>query len=721
MSTSPLVLDDVEAAVDRILERVGRRILLGLPLGLGKPVELVNAIYRRAAADASIHLTILTALSLEKPRGDSPTEQAFLEPFVARVFAGVPELAYMQALRDGSLPANIEVCEFYFKPGAMLHNRHAQQHYVSSNYTHAARDVFNRGCNVVAQIVAKRGSGAGTRYSLSSNPDTGPELIELLRASGRPHVKIAVVNQNLPYMGNDAEVTPDLFDVVVDDPRYSTPLFPTPKIPVTTADYHIGFNASSLVRDGGTLQIGIGSLGDAIVHALKLRHTAPERYRAVLGDIGLLDRSSALIDAVGGTGPFVQGLYGSTEMFVDGFWHLLRAGILKRRVYDFWALQQLINEGRCDPDHLTAGVLEGLDELGVRVIRTKDFEILRHHGLFRDDVRYDEGHIIAPDGEHAIANVANPASRKLMARCLGERLRNGIVLHGGFFVGPADFYEGLRTLDEATRASICMTSVYKTNQLDHNPRLYQQQRRDARFINTGMIATLSGAVCSDGLADLRVVSGVGGQYNFVAMAHHLNSGRSILLIRAVREADGAPAHSNIVLNYGHVTIPRHLRDIVVTEYGIADLRSKTDSEIAKALIDVADSRFQSELLAQAQRAGKIEAGYTIPEAYRHNTPEVLDQRIAGHRAAGLFPAFPLGCDFTDDELVLAKALKTVQATARSTPKWRLLFDLARFRAADIPAAARPHLARVRLAAPASLQDRVARMLLVNALRASGAA
>ena len=30
--------------------------------------------------------------------------------------------------------------------------------------------------------------------------------------------------------------------------------------------------------------------------------------------------------------------------------------------------------------------------------------------------------------------------------------------------------------------------------------------------------------------------------------------------------------SNIVWSYGHTTIPRHLRDIVVTEYGVADLR-----------------------------------------------------------------------------------------------------------------------------------------------------
>src|SRR3546814_13074183 len=76
-------------------------------------------------------------------------------------------------------------------------------------------------------------------------------------------------------------------------------------------------------------------------------------------------------------------------MFVDGFWHLLRAGVLKRAVYDFWALQQLIDQGHCDPQRLTPAVLDRFDELGVRAIRTKDFEILQHHGLFNDATRYD--------------------------------------------------------------------------------------------------------------------------------------------------------------------------------------------------------------------------------------------------------------------------------------------------------------------------------------------
>src|SRR3546814_19451825 len=87
--------------------------------------------------------------------------------------------------------------------------------------------------------------------------------MRLLEKHGRPHVVIGQVNQNLPYFGNDAEVAPDRFDFVVDHARYTTALFSTPKMPVTAADYAIGLYTSTLIRDNGTLQLGIGSLGDA--------------------------------------------------------------------------------------------------------------------------------------------------------------------------------------------------------------------------------------------------------------------------------------------------------------------------------------------------------------------------------------------------------------------------------------------------------------------------
>ena len=717
MSRAATVIDDVETAVDRIIERVGKRIVLGIPLGLGKPVELTNALYRRAQSDPSIRLKIFTALSLAKPAATNAVEKAFMAPFVARVFDGVPELDYVKAQHAGTLPDNVEICEFFFLTGAMLNNVDAQRRYINSNYTHAARDVFNHGCNVVAQMICKRETADGLRYSLSCNPDTGPEVIRLLEKHGRPHVVIGQVNQNLPYFGNDAEVAPQTFDYVIDAPRYTTPLFSTPKMPVTTADYAIGLHASTLIRDNGTLQLGIGSLGDAIVHALKLRHEQNPLYRSLVRDTGIETAHGELIHAVGGLDPFRDGVYGATEMFVDGFWHLLRAGILKRPVYDFWALQRLIDERRCDPQHLTPDVLDHFDALGVRVIRTQDFAILQHHGFFNDATRYDRGYLIAPDGTRVVANIAEPQARAVIAaQCLGTRLRRGIVLHGGFFLGARDFYDGLHALSDAERDAICMTGVDKVNQLDRNPRLYQLQRVDARFINTGMMITLSGDFVSDGLEDGRVVSGVGGQYNFVAQAHQLETGRSILMLRAVREAGGKTL-SNVLFNYGHTTIPRHLRDIVITEYGMADLRSKSDNEIAKALICIADARFQNELLAKAKKVGKIEADWRIPAHCARNTPEQLAETLRPYR----LPAFPLGSDFDALEQALLPALGRVKQVAATTPKWKLLWKLLRFDAGTIPPSAQPYLARVGLERPKGVESRVARMLLVETLAATAGA
>lgn len=722
-AAKPRRFDDVESCVDAIIERVGRDIRVGLPLGLGKPVELINALYARAQKDASLQLTILTALSLEKPEPGSALEAVFLQPFLQRVFGGVPDLHYMRDLRLKQLPPNVRVMEFFFKPGSQMNNAHAQSHYISTNYTFAARDVFNQGCNVAAQVLCKRETERGTRYSLSCNPDTSPELVSMLRqaeaAGERKVAVVGLVNQNLPYMVNDAEVAPDLFDFVVDHERYTTPLFSTPKLAVATPDYAIGLYASALIRDGGTLQIGIGALGDAIVHATRLRHQHNDTYRDMLERLGVLEQYGPLVKNFGGTAPFEKGLYGATEMFVDGFMHLYKAGILKRRVYDFWALQQAINDGRCNPDKLTPAVLDALESLGLRVIRTRDFEILQHHGFFNEQTRYDQGYLIAPDGRRVIANVADPEARRVMGeQCLGEKLRNGIVLHGGFFLGPRDFYDDLRKLSEEERRLICMTGVYKVNQLDHNPRLYKAQRIHARFMNTGIMVTLNGAVVSDGLADGRVVSGVGGQYNFVAMAHQLPDGRSILMIRAVRDKEGKTAEpsSNVVFNYGHCTIPRHLRDIIITEYGIADLRSKSDNAIIKALLNVADSRFQPGLLLQAKKYGKLEADYEIPAAYRNNTPQMLEEKFAPLRQQNLLPAFPCGCDFTAEELTLGKALRGVKAAAAATAKWKLALRSVFY--GDIPAQAQPYLERMKLGAPQTLQDKVVRMLLVEELKKS---
>ena len=111
---------DVELIVDAIIARVGKRIVLGLPLGLGKANTIVNALYARAAADPSIHLKIFTALTPEVPRASGDLERRFLEPFAKRVFGNYPALTYARDQRAGKLLANIEVNEFFFLAGRWL-------------------------------------------------------------------------------------------------------------------------------------------------------------------------------------------------------------------------------------------------------------------------------------------------------------------------------------------------------------------------------------------------------------------------------------------------------------------------------------------------------------------------------------------------------------------------------------------------------------------------
>ena len=90
----------------------------------------------------------------------------------------------------------------------------------------------------------------------------------------------------------------------------------------------------------------------------------------------------------------------------------------------------------------------------------------------------------------------------------------------------------------------------------------------------------------------------------MAQAFALAGARSLLTLEAARLA-GRKAQSNIRWSYGHETIPRHLRDVFVTEYGVADVRGKSDEDVIALMLAIADSRFQDELARQAKDAGKL--------------------------------------------------------------------------------------------------------------------
>jgi acyl-CoA hydrolase len=707
-------LETVDACVDRTIEAVGRDLVIGAPLGLGKPVQLLNAFFRRVAADPTLSLHIYTALSLEKPVPATHIEAGLAGPIIDRLFGDFEDLDYMQAIQAGELPENIQVSELYFKAGSMKKVPMAQQNYISSNYTHIVRDMRGLGVNVFVQMVAARDTERGPTLSLSSNADITLEIIEAARQEpDRPFVSIAQIHPDMPFMAHDAEVGGDFFDLVVRNPAYDKTLFAVPNAAVPLQDYAAAVHASSLVPDGGTLQIGIGSLGDAIAHACIVRHEHSADYRAM---VEAVTHQESPLQEDGR--PFEQGIYVSTEMFVNGMMHLIEHDIVKRKVYDNLQLQLGLNEGA-----ISAAVDERLYEYGRNkgfipvALDQRSLIELQHWGIVAEDVVLDGDTLIV--GGRKLPNALDHQETReaLLEQVAGTQLRHGRILHGGFFLGPQDFYQKLRDLDATASEQICMTGVRRTNQLLLDYPLYCAQRLQARFINTGMLVSLNGCVASDALEDGTVISGVGGQYNFVAMANDLPGAHSVLCIRATR-GQGKHLQSNVVPHYGYATIPKHLRDVIVTEYGVADLRGCSDSEIAKRLINIADSRFQDELLAFAQNHNKVEQGYRIPDAARNNTPERLAALLEPYQTKGLLPTYPFGSDLTEAEMALGASLRKIKALSEEPTQFLASAFKALLHHAD-EEAARPFLERVHLDHPGTTRDFLVQQLLLLELEERG--
>jgi len=582
-------LDSVEAAVEHLLREIAGPLRMGAPLGIGKPHRLLNALYARIEREPARTWRLYTALSLDPPAGAEGLEGRFTRPFAERHFGeDFPRLAYVRAMKRDALPANIHVEEFYLQSGALLGSAQAQRHYASLNYTHVARALAEREVNTIVQKVARGPEG---RLSLSCNTDLTHDALDAIAARGLPRpLLVAEVDPQLPWLGGSATVDTDFFDIVVTPPPPYPLLFGLPRQPVSDADHAIGLYASALVRDGGTLQIGIGALADALCHALVLRHTDNGTYRRVLQALDPGIAGYPAVVACGGLEPFRTGLYGCSEMINEGFKKLVETGVIRRKVVDDLSLMQRIEDDTADSGERTR---------------------------------------LERDGEY---------------------------LHGAFYLGSPDFYRWLRDLPEDQCHGIGMRRIGEINQIygNHEP-LERLQRRDARFFNSCMMATALGAAVSDGLDDGRIVSGVGGQYNFVAMAHALDDARSALMLRAVRENGGEP-QSNLRWNYGHTTIPRHLRDLYISEYGIADVRGANDEDCIVAMAGIADARFQAALLDKAKAARKLRSDFDADTRWAMNTPQQLSARLAPFRRDGTLPDYPLGSDFTEVEQRLVKAL-----------------------------------------------------------------
>ena len=210
---------------------------------------------------------------------------------------------------------------------------------------------------------------------------------------------------------------------------------------------------------------------------------------------------------------------------------------------------------------------------------------------------------------------------------------------------------------------------------------------------------------------MRQVSGVGGQFDFVSMAHELPDARSIINCRSTRETIQGFV-SNIIWEYPNVTIPRYLRDIVITEYGIADCRSKTDAEVIKSLLNITDSRFQSDLLMQAKKNGKLPQNYEIPDCFKNNIPEHYNAIVQKIQNAGYFSPYPFGNELTPVETELQNAFLFLKYSS----KFKLIkIMLSSFIQPEL-SQYEPYLSRMNLAKPKSFREFIYKRIVIAALR-----
>jgi len=123
---------------------------------------------------------------------------------------------------------------------------------------------------------------------------------------------------------------------------------------------------------------------------------------------------------------------------------------------------------------------------------------------------------------------------------------------------------------------------------------------NAVAINSAMAVDLTGQIAAESVGP-RMVSSTGGQLAFAIGANLSKGGRNITVLTSTARGNTV---SRIVpsLEPGTiVTVPRTLADIVVTEFGIARLKGKTQRERAEELIAIAHPDFRDDLKKEAQK------------------------------------------------------------------------------------------------------------------------
>ena len=250
----------------------------------------------------------------------------------------------------------------------------------------------------MVQVSLPDGNGM---VSLGTSVDCSPAAIETAR------IKIGVVNPNVPFAFGDL-IPIDSFDYLVSD---DTPLFTKEYTEPGPTDILIGKNCAELVQDGACLQMGIGSLPNALAAQLGCHK-----------DLGI-----------------------HTEMFADGVLGLIKAGVITGK-------NKKIDQGK-----IVASFLLGSSEVYSFIDRNPDV-LMKEIGYVNDPW------VISRNPKVTSINSATEVdlTGQVCADSIGTRIFSGTGGQLDFVRGAAMSEDGVSMIALASRTNKGMSKIVPT-------------------------------------------------------------------------------------------------------------------------------------------------------------------------------------------------------------------------------------------------------------------
>ena len=250
----------------------------------------------------------------------------------------------------------------------------------------------------MVQVSLPDGNGM---VSLGTSVDCSPAAIETAR------IKIGVVNPNVPFAYGDL-IPIDSFDYLVSD---DTPLFTKEYTEPGPTDILIGKNCAELVQDGACLQMGIGSLPNALAAQLGCHK-----------DLGI-----------------------HTEMFADGVLGLIKAGVITGK-------NKKIDQGK-----IVASFLLGSSEVYSFIDRNPDV-LMKEIGYVNDPW------VISRNPKVTSINSATEVdlTGQVCADSIGTRIFSGTGGQLDFVRGAAMSEDGVSMIAYASRTNKGMSKIVPT-------------------------------------------------------------------------------------------------------------------------------------------------------------------------------------------------------------------------------------------------------------------